>query len=312
MRHFLRENIVTNLEKLRTFYHLVKEGSYAAASRVLNKTRSTITIQVRDLELEYKKKLFTIERKNIHLTEDGKKLYDIIHQHVPNFETSLNDIFKEKKEETKRLKIVTTGGLIGIWVVEKLEKLIREFPEIEISVHATNSDINFSEFPADVGILQKRHETSVSQRKVLTIENKLYASRGYIEKYGEPKQLSDLSQHKLITFYSGQEYNLGNVDWHTKRGMPKETARSSSLKINSAFLILEAARKGLGIISIWEDFPYMREYNLVQILPNEPPQKFEIYYITRKDLILNAVQKRFLDILMDKSEIEGEPNKDVV
>lgn len=302
---------MTNLEKLRTFYHLVKEGSYAAASRVLNKTGSTITIQVKDLELEYKKKLFTIERKKIHLTEDGKKLYDIIHQHIPNFETSISNVFKEKKEETKRIKIVTTGGLTGIWVVEKLEKLIREFPEIEISVHATNSDINFSEFPADVGILQKRHETSVSQRKIITIENKLYASREYIEKYGEPKQLSDLSQHKLITFYSGQEYNLGNVDWHTKRGMPKETARPSNLKINSAFLILEAARKGLGIISIWEDFPYMKEYNLVEILPNEPPQKFEIYYITRKDLILNAVQKRFLDILMDKSEIEDEPNKNV-
>ena len=81
--------------------------------------------------------------------------------------------------------------------------------------------------------------------------------------------------------------------------MLEHAARSSFISVNSGFLVFEAACQGLGIMSIGEEFEYIKSSNLVRVLPDEPGQNFDIFYVTRVESIQTTVQKRFLEILME-------------
>ena len=143
-----------------------------------------------------------------------------------------------------------------------------------------------------------------SLKRTFSKENKnlsfeLFASPDYIAKHGSPKNFDDLKNHKLISFYSDYEGNIGNVDWHLKKEMPEHTIRESYLSINSGFLVFEAICQGLGIITMMEEFEYLKNSNLVKVLPKEPGPSFDIFYVTRADAVPTIIQKKFLDILSD-------------
>lgn len=287
-----------DLEKLRSFYYVIKEGSLLKAASVLGKNHTTLSKHLTDLEETHNIKLFVRKRKRMELTEKGKELFKLAQNTIPNLENGASQIFTPKAQQNK-LRIITTTGIIGVWIVKKVKLLMEEFPDLNVAIITTNADIDFETSKADVGILPKQMTKGVSQKKVTTLHTQLFASAEYIQKYGKPKDLEDLKNHKLISYYSDYEGNIGNVDWHLKKGLPDHSMRESYLSINSGFLVFEAACQGLGIMTMGEEFAYIKESNLVKVLPNEPGPTLDVFYVTRNDVVLTTIQKRFLEILSD-------------
>lgn len=285
-----------DLEKLRSFYYVIKEGSLLKAASVLEKNHTTLSKHLTELEETYNIKLFVRKRKRLELTDKGKELFKLAQSTIPNLENGATAILAPK-EQPKKLRIITTTGIIGVWLVRKIKMLTKEFPDLNIAIITTNADIDFETSKADVGILPKQPSKGFSQKKIKTLHTQLFASPEYLEQYGHPKNLEDLKNHKLISFYSDFEGNIGNVDWHLKRGLPDHTMRESYLSINSGFLIFEAACQGLGIMTLGEEFEYIKNSNLVQILPTEPGPTIDIFYVTRADTILTKAHKQFLKSL---------------
>ncbi|MBY0271880.1 MAG: LysR family transcriptional regulator [Alphaproteobacteria bacterium] len=285
-----------DIEKLRSFYYVIKEGSLLKAAAVLEKNHTTLSKHLTDLEETYNVKLFTRKRKRIELTEKGEELFKVAQNTIPNLENGAAEILAPKAQPL-RLRILTTTGVIGVWLVRKIKILCEEFPDLHVAIITTNMDVDFEASKADVGILQKQHLPGLSQKKIKNFRLFLYASPEYLEKYGMPKTLDDLKNHKLISFYSDYEGNVGNVDWHLKRGLPDHSLRESYLSINSGIFVFEAGCQGLGIITMSEDFDHLKESNLVKILPNEEGPSFDIFYVYRSDVVLTKIQKRFFEIL---------------
>lgn len=285
-----------DIEKLRSFYYVIKEGSLLKAAAVLEKNHTTLSKHLTDLEETYNVKLFTRKRKRIELTEKGEELFKVAQNTIPNLENGAAEILAPKAQPL-RLRILTTTGVIGVWLVRKIKILCEEFPDLHVAIITTNMDVDFEASKADVGILQKQHLPGLSQKKIKNFRLFLYASPEYLEKYGTPKTLDDLKNHKLISFYSDYEGNVGNVDWHLKRGLPDHSLRESYLSINSGIFVFEAGCQGLGIITMSEDFDHLKESNLVKILPNEEGPSFDIFYVYRSDVVLTKIQKRFFEIL---------------
>ena len=285
-----------DIEKLRSFYYVIREGSLLKAAGVLEKNHTTLSKHLTELEETYNVKLFVRKRKRLELTDKGKELFTLAQSTIPSLENGALEIL-EPKAQPNTLRILTTTGIIGVWLIAKVKLLINEFPDIKIAIITTNADIDFEASKADIGILTKQPSHGLSQKKIRTLHTQLFASPEYLEKYGYPKDIEDLKNHKLISFYSDFEGNIGNVDWHLKRGLPDHSMRESHLSINSGFLLFEAACQGLGIMTLGEEFEYIQKSNLMRIFPNESGPTIDIFYITRAEAVLTKIQRRFVDIL---------------
>lgn len=285
-----------DIEKLRSFYYVIKEGSLLKAAAVLEKNHTTLSKHLTDLEETYNVKLFTRKRKRIELTEKGEELFKVAQNTIPNLENGAAEILAPKAQPL-RLRILTTTGVIGIWLIRKVKLLCEEFPDLRVAIITTNMDIDFEASKADVGILHKQNVPGLSQKKLRTIHLSLYASKDYIEKNGKPKTIDELSNYQIISFYSDYEGNLGNIDWHLKRNLPDHSLRESYLSVNSGILLFEAGCQGLGIIPMMDEFEYLEGSNLEKILPEEKGPAIDLYYVFRSDVVLTKVQKRFFEIL---------------
>ena len=284
-----------DLDILRTFYYVIKEDSIIKAANSLGKTRSTISKQLSSIEKYYNGSLYDKKKKTFILTEKGKHLFKVVQNYIPNLENEALDL-KEWGTHSNNLKIITTAGTMGIWLIRKIELLLAEFSNLNVSIVTTNGEIDFKNTTADIGILPKIFADNLHQVKVKTVNCKLFASPAYLERYGVPKKIEDLENHKLISFYSEYEGYIGNIDWHLKKGLSDDQQRKTQIRVNSAFLIFEAACRGLGIITIGEDFEYLENSNLINIMP-DLSESFDAFYVTRKSSLQTKLQKRFLEIL---------------
>ena len=295
-----------DLEKLRSFYYVIKEGSLLKAARALDKNHTTLSKHITDLEQSYNVKLFIRKRKRLELTEKGKELFTLAQNTIPNLENGATEILSKSTTSTaslNRLRVITTTGVIGIWVIRKINELKKEFPDLKPAVITTtsNMDLDFESSRADVGILPKFQSKSLSFKKIRTAQHALYATQEYLDEYGVPETIEDLSKHKLISYYSDLEGNLGNIDWHLTRGLPNNCVRESTLSVNSGFLVFEAGCQSMGIIPMMKGYEYINSSGLVKILPEETGPLFELCFITRKNSVLSPVQKRFLEILSEEN-----------
>ncbi|MBX9620793.1 MAG: LysR family transcriptional regulator [Alphaproteobacteria bacterium] len=285
-----------DIEKLRSFYYVIKEGSLLKAAAVLEKNHTTLSKHLTDLEETYNVKLFTRKRKRIELTEKGEELFKVAQNTIPNLENGAAEILSPKAQPL-RLRILTTTGVIGVWLIRKIKLLCEEFPDLRVAIITTNMDIDFEASKADVGVLHKQNTPGLSQKKLRTIHLSLYASKKYIEKNGKPKTIDDLSNHQIISFYSDYEGNLGNIDWHLKRNLPDHSLRESYLSVNSGILLFEAGCQDLGIIPMMDEFEYLEGSSLEKVLPEEKGPAIDLYYVFRSDVVLTKIQKRFFEIL---------------
>jgi DNA-binding transcriptional LysR family regulator len=291
-----------DFDKLRIFYHVAKEGSVKRAAQNLEKNPTSIWKHIMDLEHYFKAKLFLRRKKiGLELTELGEKLFRDVNNLIPNLERACT-IYAQEEKIKDDLFIITTNGVVSIWLIEKLKPFLEHKKNIKIRISTTNSEVDFLNSKADIGILAKfNYSEGLTQQKLMTYHSKLFASQEYLDKYGIPKSISDLQNHKLISFYPELPGYRGNADWHLQENMPPHTLRESWLSVNSAICQLEAARQGLGILAIAQEFPQLKDAGLVEVLPNEIGPTFDVHFITRAADFQSGLIRECYEFLKIKS-----------
>lgn len=271
---------MVDLEKVRVFYHVAKEGSVKRASRILDRSESVISRHLSDLEENLNRKLFVRRKAGLELTPAGEDFYGQINVSMGNLETVIAEA--PANQDTQRdIRIVTTNGIMGVIISNVLPEFLDDNPDINIRLMTITQGLDFTSSKADVAILTKiQNDNALQQRRLFTFHNFLYASRSYLEKHGVPTSIADLDQHHLISAYPGTPGHRGNVDWHLKKEHDVHSYRHARFAADSAMCALEAARRGVGIAAMGQEFPYLEEYGLVQLLP-EHRLDIDIFFISR-------------------------------
>ena len=108
----------------------------------------------------------------------------------------------------------------------------------------------------------------------MTVTYGLYGSRVYLARFGIPQNLEDLNDHQWI---GSKVTNALFLDI-TSFEMTKTQERGKILiGINSVITRIHLAVENLGIIAAPKDHPTLKQGNLIQILPDIPSPKLDLY-----------------------------------
>ena len=289
---------MVDLEKIRIFYHVMKEGSLAGACKVLNKGPATISKHLSDLEKSLGQKLYVRKYQRFELTESGKAFFAIAQNTIPSLEEATSR-FRGVLNDTSVVTLLTTTGMAGTWLIDKIRNFHDIYPEVTIKIITTNEHADFKNSKADIGILPKVNSNEgLSQKKIFTVESKLFASQAYLDEYGVPQSLADLDNHRLIGYYSDIKGIRGDVDWHLTRECKNLNGRVCWLTINSAFCQLQAAYESIGILAI-PDLPIVTNiFKLVNIMP-EYKVCIDNYLMVRNTDLKSDFIKKIVKFLSD-------------
>ena len=287
-------------DKLKIFHAVAEAGSFTSATVNLNLSQSAISRQIQSLEEDLKVKLFERHARGLTLTENGEYVFKTAHEVITKLrevETSLGD---KKNKPSGKLTVTTFVSFGTTWLTPRIQEFMQLNPEIEVELIFDDKELDLSTRQADIGIWARRpKQLNYIQKKLIDINYHIYGSPKYLEKYGYPKKLSDLNQHKFISFGKGAPSPVFNPDWALKLGMKDNKKRKTVMKVNSVYGLLLAVQSGVGLAAL-PDYLTVKQPNIVKVLPSAEGPITEAHFVYPQSLKNVARVQAFRNFLYSK------------
>ena len=287
-------------DKLKIFHAVAEAGSFTNATVNLNLSQSAISRQIQSLEEDLKVKLFERHARGLTLTENGEYVFKTAHEVITKLrevETSLGD---KKNKPSGKLTVTTFVSFGTTWLTPRIQEFMQLNPEIEVELIFDDKELDLSTRQADIGIWARRpKQLNYIQKKLIDINYHIYGSPKYLEKYGYPKKISDLNQHKFISFGKGAPSPVFNPDWALKLGMKDNKKRKTVMKVNSVYGLLLAVQSGVGLAAL-PDYLTVKQPNIVKVLPSIEGPITEAHFVYPQSLKNVARVQAFRNFLYSK------------
>ena len=287
-------------DKLKIFHAVAEAGSFTSATVNLNLSQSAISRQIQSLEEDLKVKLFERHARGLTLTENGEYVFKTAHDVITKLrevETSLGD---KKNKPSGKLTVTTFVSFGTTWLTPRIQEFMQLNPEIEVELIFDDKELDLSTRQADIGIWARRpKQLNYIQKKLIDINYHIYGSPKYLEKHGYPKKLSDLNQHKFISFGKGAPSPVFNPDWALKLGMKDNKKRKTVMKVNSVYGLLLAVQSGVGLAAL-PDYLTVKQPNIVKVLPSIEGPITEAHFVYPQSLKNVARVQAFRNFLYSK------------
>ena len=269
-------------DKLKIFHNVALDLNISEAAHKMNISHSSISRQVSALERELKVSLFKRHARGLTLTEQGKILFKTAHDIFGKIALTEAQLTDSKEKPAGPLTIAATVAFGTTWLAPRIEKFANSYPDIDISIIIENKYTDLAQGEADVALrLTEPTQMDLIRFPLYEFQFKIYSSPEYIEKYGIPKDVSELSKHKIVAFGHDVEPSIPDVNCIIDL-LPKKK-KVKILYISNMYGVMRAIGGGAGIGALPE---YMKisSNNLVPILPDAKTPKAVIYFTYPSEL----------------------------
>ncbi len=218
-------------DKIRIFYTVAEAGSFTRAGDDLGLSQSAVSRQISALERELKAPLFHRHARGLILTEQGDLLFRAARDMRMRLETTRARLVETSERPSGELKVTTTVGLGSIWLAQRIAEFLDLYPDVRVELILTNEELDLAMREADVAIrLRRPAQPDLIQRRLFTVHFHVYASTDYIKRFGEPKTLEDLDEHRIVSFGGDQPSYLMAVHWLSTAGREGQRAAPVPLR----------------------------------------------------------------------------------
>lgn len=286
-------------DKLRIFQAVADAGSFTHAGESLKLSQSAISRQIGALEEQLGVMLFHRHARGLILTEQGELLYRTARDMAAKVNTAEALLRANQDKPAGRLKVTTTIGFGSTWLTAQMHEFIALYPEIDVSLVLSDNELDLGMREADVAIrMVMPRQPGLVQRHLLTVRSHVYASHGYVQKYGKPATIEELDQHRLIIFGEDARAPVQDVNWLLREGN-LEQGRTVVLRVNNVYGIFRAVESGLGIASL-PDYLARESTKLEMLLPDLNVRTTDVYFTYPEELRHSKRIAVFRDFLLRK------------
>jgi LysR family glycine cleavage system transcriptional activator len=234
------------LNALRAFEAIARHLSFAKAADELHVTPAALSHQIRALEDQLGLELFHRRTRAIELTDAGRLIYPGIHA---GFESVRNAVGQLERTRDQNIVVISaTPGLVAKWLMPRLWRFLRAYPDIDARVSASMKVADFSAEGVDVAIrLSKRLMPDLHAQKLFE-DSMLPVCAPRLVEQGLRKP-ADLARFPLIHYDFATSMHAPPVwaDWFPIAGLQGMDI-TRGLRVNAADHALDAAVSGAGVV----------------------------------------------------------------
>ena len=290
---------MNKLELLRTFVRVSEMSSFTLAGESLGLPRSTVSEHVQALEALLGTRLLQRTTRRVQATQDGLVLYERSKDLLSHMD-EIEGLFRQDAASlTGRIRFDMPNFLGRQMVLPRLPEFMALHPNLELEISTTDRRVDLQREGFDcvvrVGV---QPDQSVVARRVCDFSMVNCASPAYLQRYGVPESLADLSRHRLVHYVgvlgSRSEGFLYEVD-----GKLHRLPMAGSVTVNSTDAYEAACLGGFGLIQapLKGMQSHLLSGELVAVLPqlNAPSMEVSLLYARQRHLPLRV--RVFMDWL---------------
>lgn len=290
-----------NLSDLKLFVRVALTESFAAAARIEGMTSSAVSKAVQRLEAEVGAKLFSRTTRSVSLTVEGERFLEGARKLLDDAETLKNE-FTDSLEEPRGKLVVSASAVFGrVWLTQRVLSFMCRYQHVEIELRFEDRIVDLATEGVDVAIRigELGDRANLVARKLFDDVIHTVAAPSYIERYGHPRQISDLEAHRGIHYRAQNTGRLFPFIFDCDGNVIRRTL-DPVLIGNDIDAIHQAAEAGLGIAQLptYLVLEPLARGRLVQVMEDFRMGQFpySIVYLDRR-LVAPRV-RAFVDFLI--------------
>jgi DNA-binding transcriptional LysR family regulator len=236
-----------NWEGARAFLEVARRGSFRSASQALQLSVNTLRRHVEEFEREVGLTLFTRHVDGVRVTAEGEMLIGA----VKRMEAASLDIVRARnigETMSGEVRLGVTEGLGTFWLAPRLVEYQRAHPGLLIDLRCAMHPTDVLRLETDITIqITRPTDKDLIIVKLGRLHAMFYASQEYLDTHGTPKDISELSKHRVVLQVCDQ---VAAAEGFAKLfpGTPQLGTVSFRSNVSSANYLLIARGAGIGAL----------------------------------------------------------------
>lgn len=289
-------------DKLRIFHAAAEAGSFTHAGEQLHMSQSAVSRQISALEADLKVTLFHRHARGLVLTEQGELLNRTVVEVFAKLQTAETLLSDTTSKPSGDLRVTAPIGFGTVWLTQRLREFTDLYPDIRIELILTDEQVDIGMREADVAIWTREPEQAdLVRRPLFESRVRAFASAQYIRRFGAPKELADLDQHRIVAYSGLPAQHLDAMSWIETAGRSGLERRAAVLRVNSVVAIKFAIKAGIGIGMI-PDYMTEDEGELVPVLPEIEQPTLQMVFAFPEELRSSKKVQLLRDFLVVKAK----------
>ncbi len=291
-----------NINLLKTFYYTAKFKSFSNAAKYLETSQPTVTRQVQDFQNELQLSLINKSKKNVELTNEGNRIFEIAQDFFENeikITAAINDLIKKNQN---RIKIYSTETFAIHYFSYIYPDFLADNPENYVSLDILPDSqviMNLIDLKCDFGILSKKIKDScLTVNEILEDRIVLICPRDSKfsnKNVAEPEEINGLEN----VFF--MEKNCGTIEAVKKFLSRNRITVNVTGDFSNSEMLKNFVKRGLGFGFIAENVIKNEiergEIHAVRINDPELKRKFYLAYNSQK--IMKKPVSRLIENIFD-------------
>jgi DNA-binding transcriptional LysR family regulator len=286
------------------FVTAARAGSFTLAADRLGITKSVVGKSIAKLEDRLGCKVFHRSTRRLALTVDGEAYFASCSLAVDEILAAEAFLTSNQKTPGGRLRIDLPAAYGRSVVLPVLLDILAAYPELKLTVTFSDSVVDLIEEGIDLSIRfgTLKDSSGLVARRLAVQKQIICAAPSYIEKYGYPKSLEELQQHRCIVNYRrGQRVSWTVLD---ETGVLTRITPPGTHEVGDGDAIIAMAAAGQGICqmpgSLIRD--HLNAGRLVPVLENYSQGDVAIHAVWPQTRHLQPKVRRVVDELVARAE----------
>lgn len=267
------------------FVYVADYESFTRAAKELGISTAQVSRQISALEKRLSIKLLYRTTRQVSLTEEGRVFYQHCRGVLDGLDAAEQAVSNLQSKPQGRIKLTAPVTYGEQQLLPLVNDFMVQYRDIEVTAFLSNQKIDLIDGGYDLAIrIGKLSDSTMMAKKLSRRTNFVCAAPAYLEKYGIPHSLSDLSQHNCLLGTRDYWHFIedGKIDSGKNADKEKNLRVSGSVQYNSGHSLVDAALKGLGIVQLPDYYvqKYLASGELVSLLNNyrEPEESIWAVY----------------------------------
>jgi DNA-binding transcriptional LysR family regulator len=285
------------IDNLRVFSEVVATRNFTRAAERLGLTPSAVSKQIGLLETRLGVRLLNRTTRSVSPTEAGQ-LYAERCRHILEELDEAEDLIADMDSTPRGTLKIAAEPIFGRAILARiLSDYGKQFPRVNTELFLTDHSLELVKQGFDAGVhLGHLHDPALSGKTVANHAVILCASNEYLEEKGNPKNLEDLRQHRLIKISSMEFLEPRQLDdYFTNLGIEQKF----ELTVNDTDMAYHAVMSGIGIAPLpnYLVMPQVQRGRLVHILPNVTTESHPVLVVFPAKRHISSKSESFINFL---------------
>lgn len=259
------------------FLAVIDGGNLSQAATRLGVNHSTVFRRINGMEQRLGSRLFERLPEGYVLTETGRRAAEFARQAEESVHSLERLLAGRDVELSGQIRMTTAPDLARLYVAPCLARFRQQYPGIRVEVAVSDSDYDLGRREADLALrATPAPPDHLVGRQVSDLIWQAWASPGYLEANGRPRDTKGLASHRLIGCDEGFR-RVPIFEW-LQRTFPRDRFVASAGDL-STMAALAAAGLGVAIL------PHDPTAGAIQpLFPVDPPHYSRLWILTHRDL----------------------------